>query len=233
MNKIVVLISLLILHFVTAASASTDWADRGNGGDVIVCNQLHLMYDSYEAEMRYGLQPYYPVTKVTPRHDRTVEENNSAQTLDIAQQLINRLKTVDEDRWKRYSDWLATFYDEARFVSGAVLIDIPDTGIGFIPQGCELKQLVIQRAPKFPHDRRYIIAMDHWFWMEPKETAAAILHELMYRDATLHNPQLQTSEAVRYFNALVLSNEIRRMTPAQYAELVAIVFPSMSPSRHR
>lgn len=222
MMKFAISLSLVLVHSATVL-AGTDWAERGNGGDVIVCQKDgHTMYDAYEAQERYGLTPRYP--SVTPAPEGDPVEEKWAMTAEIAQKLIDRLMNVDRLRWEKYSAWLQTFRAEARFVSNAELFDVPDTGIGFIPPGCELKQLVIQRDPKFPHDRRYIIAMDHWLWLEPQDAAAGVIHELLYREVATLRPEVRTSEALRYFNALILADEIAKLTPAEYRDLTDRVF---------
>lgn len=223
MKKFAIFLSGVLLCSATAAVAGPDWADRGNGGDVIICQKDgYSMYDVYEAESRYGLTPRYPSVTLVEEGDPV--EEKWAMTTEIAQKLIDRLKNVDRPRWEKYSSWLQTFRAEARFVSNAELFDVPDTGIGFIPPGCELKQLVIQRDPKFPHDRRYIIAMDHWFWLEPQDAAAGVIHELLYREVAAQRPEVRTSEALRYFNALILADEIGKLTPTEYRELTGRIF---------
>lgn len=223
MNKITTFLIVTFLYSAIVAAAGPDWADRGNGGDVIACQKDgYTMYDAYEAEKRYGLMPQFIL--VSPAGEGDTAEEKWEMTVEIAQNLIDRLMKVDRSRWEKYSKWLQTFKEEARFVVNAELFDIPDTGIGFIPPGCELKQLVIQREPKFPHDRRYIIAMDHWLWLEPQDAAAAVIHELLYREVAALRPEVRTSEALRYFNALILSNEIAKLTPSEYLELTRRVF---------
>ncbi|MFV8259726.1 hypothetical protein ACNQKP_18100 [Bdellovibrio bacteriovorus] len=223
MNKTVILLIVILFHSVSFAGFGTDWADRGNGGDVIVCQKDgYTMYDIYEAEKRYGLKPQF-LTVIPAGEGDTVEEKWE-MTVKVTQNLIDRLKDIDRARWEKYSQWLQTFEEESRFVGNAELFDVPDTGIGFIPPGCELKQLVIQRDPKFPHDRRYIIAMDHWWWLEPQDAAAAVMHELLYREVAALRPEVRTSEALRYFNALILSNKISELTPSEYLELIRRVF---------
>lgn len=215
---------LLSVVLYSPAHAGTDWAERGNGGDVIVCqNGLHLMYDVYETEKRYNLKVQFPSVQ-TRAADRAGQAQKWSQITGVAQQLIDRLKVMDVKRWKTYSGWLQSFYDDSRFVDGAELLDVPDTGIGFIPKGCELKQLVIQHEPKFPFDRRYIISNDYWSRMSIEHAAAAVVHEILYRDAITQKPGVNTSEPIRYFHAMILSNEVSNMAMPDYQELLQMVF---------
>lgn len=219
-------IFFLSLFMALSVNARPDWAERGNGSDVISCGDLigrSMLYDVYEADKRYRLKPDFPGSYkglLLPRGpEQTLE-----RALDIAQQLIDRLQTLDPDRWQIYSAWLSNFKSEASFIENMELFDVPDTGIGFIPKYCELKQLVVQREPIFPQDRRYIIAMDHWARLDETHAAAAILHELLYREAFNRHPEVKSSEAVRYLNALIMSGEISKYTKDQYYEILKFVF---------
>lgn len=217
-------LQLFVLFFGVGAFAGTDWAEVGNGGDVIICaNRIsanYKLYDVYESEHRYGKVPRFPAYRLPPRIDENIGHDyryvGYAQA--IAQDIIQRLARHDSEMTTKLLEWTQEFKSNARFISGD-LVDVPDTGISVLPANCQLKQLVIQRTPKFPEDRLYLVAHDYWKYMDLEIQAATIVHEVIYRYALSRNPGLKSSEPVRYFNALLISNDIENLTPGQFADL--------------
>ncbi|MEK2646503.1 hypothetical protein [Bdellovibrio sp. BCCA] len=221
----------LVLWGAFVCADPNDWAERGNGGDVIVCPQSplgNLMYDAYEAEVRYQFKLIFPDLEEPEWPDTGAPNYGDEMSLDfslkIAKELVQRIETQDPVRAQRYFQWLAEFKNDTRFLPEVELFDIPDTGIGFIPPQCSLHQLIIQRTPKFPQDRRYMVALDYWQWMQPEQQAAAILHEIIYRDLAESKAWTGTSEPARYFNALILSDAIGQMSHVEYLNITRRIF---------
>lgn len=198
----------------------------GNGGNIIVCisplsNECYgdgryagIFYDSYEADVRYKLKPLsiYPV----------IFEPEVA--LDYAVHLMTTIKPYDQEMYDNLYRYLQSFYSEANFIEAMKLLPIPDTGISFIPYDSELRQLVVQREPIAPQDKRYVISLDLWQMMGKADQAHAILHEVLYRYALDRNATVDSSEYIRYFNAILISGELSKMTQQQFTELKWIIF---------
>ena len=215
-----------LLMMSSVAFAGTDWAEVGNGADVIICSDSRSgrLYDTYETTHRFGFDLQYPSFQLPPRLDNLPGHDSRyvMSAVNIAKDLIQRLQLRDPEMMKSLLQWADSFPQEARFVSGD-LLDIPDTGIGVVPAGCSLRQLVIQRTPKLPEDRLYLVAHDYWRFMLLEQQAATVVHEVLYRYALKKNPGLRSSEPVRYFNALILSKKIETMSESEYLEIKKIL----------
>lgn len=209
-----------------ALSFSDDIGRVGNGGNIIVCNTLSsscfgrpgylpaTFYDTYESDVRYKLTP------LSLRKDAVEPTSNTGYAL----KLLSALSAFNSDLAMQLSIYVNRFEAEANYVSGMQLLPIPDTGISFIPHGSELHQLVVQREPISPTDSRYVISKDLWIKMSKADQAHAILHEIFYRHALESQNDTQSSEYIRYFNALIMSGEIKKLSLGEYNQLECSVF---------
>lgn len=198
----------------------------GNGGNIIVClkpassdcygRDLHegAFYDTYEADIRYKMQPLSMHPAATA----------PKVAMEYALKLVEAIKKYDKEMYGRLSFFLRDFYNEANFVEGMQLMPIPDTGISFIPYDSELRQLVVQREPIAPQDKRYVISLDLWEMMSKADQAHAMLHEVFYRYALEQKHDVESSEYIRYFNALVISGEVSKLSQAEFQNLAWTIF---------
>ena len=210
--------SLLCLSFNTLA-----WSERGNGGNSIICDDpsQNKFYDAYEAEYRYGLKPVFP----TPERMCFNQATCFNQSMAIARILINRIPDYGENLLKEFmKSNLSHFKDEVNFLEDIVLLPINDIGITFIPKNCKLHQTVIQKQPRFPGDKTYIISYDQWKKLTPNHQAVGIIHELLYSYARSIKRKLNDSEGIRYLNGLIISGEISKLDRARYYELYSLIF---------
>ncbi|MFV3410283.1 hypothetical protein ACNH6C_16855 [Bdellovibrio bacteriovorus] len=198
-----VLMPLLLVFPVTQALALSDWQEVGNGGQVLVCPSGVTMYDYSEAQLRYRLTPKMPEANVVfPVNPHIPKENR------LALELLKRFRGFDVSWYGNAEGLILHFYSEANLISGVDLVTIRDTGMGFIPRGCRLEQLIAQSRPSVPEDRYYKINADLWDWMFPEQRATAILHEVLYR----LSPKAKfifSSEKIRYVVGLVLADTLK------------------------
>lgn len=198
------------------------WVERGNGGNSIICdNPLeNKFYDTYEAEFRYGLNPIFPETELACSDERSCLD----QSINTVSILIDRLPRYYVNLKEFLYSKLAIFVEEANFLDNIILLPVDDIGTAFIPKGCQIHQTVIQKEPKYQSDKRYMISNDQWKKLSPNQQAAGILHELLYYYAITMGGSLQSSEGIRFFNSLILSNEIKNFSKKEYAHLYLKVF---------
>lgn len=228
LNSIVIFLCLALpFSFALAEPNFTDWTEKGNGGDVIVCedSSKNKMYDAFETEIRHGIQLNLPPSDGA---DTTAAKNYTGledldEVLRISTLLIQRVQQRDIFLYEKLHQALSLFKPRARFVANTKLVDIEDMGIGFIPHNCEIQQLVIQRRPKFPSDRLYTIALDYWKTLSIQQKAVAIVHETIYTVA-LRAHSTNSSEAVRYFNALILGDKLKDLSVIEYKDVYDLVF---------
>lgn len=181
---------------------------KGNGGDVVVCgNGYPRLYDYYEAEQRWKLPVVYS-------SERTVDAK--------VRDLIGRIARLNPRRATVYTKWFESFYNETEFLAGVELIDIPDTGDGFIPSGCVLKQAAVQRQMRFPNEKRFTVQNDIFMAMDDDNKAGLILHELILREASEFRGH-ESSINARYFHAQIASRAIESMDLITYARLVLLL----------
>lgn len=113
---------------------------------------------------------------------------------------------------------VATFYKEARFIKDIILNDIPDSDHLYVPRGCEILQIVIQKEPEFEGAPRFVVSDDLWRLLDNDNKVALILHEIIYKIAIKN--QQQDSKKTRYLNSLLFSGEILKLQGKEFASLV-------------
>ncbi|WP_413291068.1 hypothetical protein [Bdellovibrio sp. HCB337] len=210
MNKIFILAFLL---GATSAFAA-DGKDVGNGGDAVVCRNAKnkitsvQFYDHFEAKEKR--QMVLDLGAATLSYEKK---------LDL---LLARVKKINPSRARMYREWWSSFMKEAKFIKGSNLIDIPDTGGGFVPAGCGLEQLAVQQTVKFPGDSRYTINQDLWDLMDANSKAGLILHELILREATSDEVGQTNSINTRYLNAVMSTKAYEKMSLKSYIELLQL-----------
>lgn len=209
----------LMLTWSASGFAST--TDFGNGGNIILCPAaapapVAAFYDVYEATARYDLTPQFPIVEAC---ELDAAENYhltcKTRAQKVAMLLASRLKNLDPKFEALLQTFIEQFWNETRLVD-AELFPVADSGLGFIPAGCTLKQLAIQHVPRNKDDKRYFIAANLLKYLRVEEQGALILHEVLFRWATVTNSKMTFSEGVRYFNALIFSDRISNMSSSDY-----------------
>lgn len=193
----------LLLFTITAHAG-----ERGNGGDVIICRNNNgsiksaELYDHFEGRARDG---------------RILDLG--APTLSVEEKVslvLDRFARVDLKRATLYRGWFKTFFDETKFISGIELQDVPDTGDGLIPAGCELKQLVVQMNDPLRPNLHYTVSKDYWDLLDNDGKAGTILHEIILREFVSPVYRQQNSRVARFFNALLSSTEGESLSVYDY-----------------
>lgn len=206
----------LIAMFVGSEFALAD-RDIGNGGDVVVCRdskqkilRIELL-DFYEARILHGI--HYDLG------------NSSATITEKIEIALARLQGVAPRTAQRFSAKLASFFQDASFVRGINLVDIPDSEHELIERGCQIEQIAVQRATRVPEDKLYTINQDLWDFLDTDNRVGLMLHEVIYGE--LSKTQ-KNSRSTRYLNSYIASGKIELLSPMQYLRLADQVgFPKL------
>lgn len=176
----------------------------GNGADVVVCppgsgqGSLELL-DFFELKLYDHASPSLP--------QGTPDEMLSGILQDLSQRSPLRAASYS-DEWKQ-------FWSRAKLESS--LPDIPDSHNIFLPDGCHLKQLIIQhRTNGVP---TYEVNSDLWGQLSDQQKAGAVLHELLYGEAM--DAGQSTSENARAFLRFLLRD--RAWLSLQYGILKEVL----------
>lgn len=195
--------------------------ERGNSGFTVICDnpEDNKFYDAYEAEARYNLKPVYP--EFGERCEG--EAQCLAAAMVIARRFLQRLPAGA--KLKQFAmARLGNFIMEVNIKDKVEILPIDDVGTGIVPTGCELRQTIMQREPKFPEDMRYVIANDYWKLISTEQKAVGIVHELLYGYYAFLKIKPDSSENVRYLNALIISGKIESYDPVKYRKLLEQVY---------
>ncbi len=203
MFKHILFISAFYSIAVSATNLNLSSRDIGNGGDVIDCQDVMIaprLLDYYEMEQMRGIP---------------IDISINATLDETMQILLQRIAIVNPILSETFRINYENFNKEAAFVPNATLVDIPDSKHVAIPKGCDVKQIVIQQAPKMPKDKRYIVSKDLWDRMSARDRAGLIMHELIYREVL---DRAENSIAVRYLNAIYATGSY----PREIEEMIEI-----------
>lgn len=200
---------LMVFGFFALWSASISWAGGhviGNGGYVLKCESagktIIKSFDLVEGDILYKQFPKYSSQK---------------DFREKAKEIISRIKKLNPSRVELYLKWLKSFEKELLFLpSGVALADIPDVSIGILPQGCQLKQAIVQNNQSISGQPRYLINSDLWNAMSEDTKAALVIHEIIYRDAIQAENRHINSYYVRQFNQWLHSGKISSMSLKEY-----------------
>lgn len=216
--------SLMLIALTTLTpKAEGTGNETGNGGNVVLClkngaiSSVELL-DYYEATTYWGFH------------------------LDLGELMLDPLQKVHNvlERARRFHPETADelekraqgFFDDAILVSGVELTPVDDAGQYFLPVGCSLKQIAVQRPKEFPQDKTFLINKDIWDRLDNDQKAGLILHEIAY-EKLLHEPTPfglksdqypRDSRIARYFNALISSSEYESLTFEQYRPMLSKVW---------
>jgi hypothetical protein len=200
---------LLILLIIMVSFNAQAGFRRGNGESVLICGQdgqkTYQVLDLFEAQSRYNF---------------TLQLAVGSDEYQKAQGIIDRFGRLNPSRQKIYSQWLKTFESETQFIDGLNIVGIPDVGVSYIPDSCELKQMIVQVEPLTKFERRYTIDLRIWKSMDMDQRAAAIVHELIYREAISFENQHNSSEPTRLMNAFVHSTLMEKVSLQDWIEFV-------------
>jgi hypothetical protein len=203
------------LVFASAVSAGTAWANGGssggNGGDAVVCRtgdgsiRSAELLDFYEAKVQRGFGQ---------------DLGNAGLTaLEKVDYVLSRLARYSPERAERYRVQAHAFFENAKFVRGIDLVDIPDSEHMIFPRGCAVEQIVIQKKPELPQDKLYLVNADLWDRLSKNHQAGLILHEVIYTEAMeFDHPD---SRRVRYFNSVMSSSGFDRTSYRDFFKLIA------------
>ena len=228
LGRAVLLFLSLVLHG-EMGQATIGWDDKGSGVDVVLCAPgvgTSETYDTFEAKFRHKLVPVFPPH---PEKNGDMPEGYTGyedlkEVLELAREIVSRLKTLDPELQRILDQSLTDAYHQVRFLSGIKIVDIEDFGQLSVPRGCERKQLIVQRTPYFPSDRRYTVSLDYWRRLPQRERAVGFIHEVLFQHARTLNRNLKTSESVRYFLSVLLSGTMQDITHQQYRDLKYRIF---------
>ncbi|MGK5087278.1 hypothetical protein WDW86_06945 [Bdellovibrionota bacterium FG-2] len=196
--------SMLFAQDIEMLAAGTE---VGNGGDGLVCFDEHGNISSVELLDFYEGRAY-----------RGINREMGSSRLSFAQKVqyvLDRLRRVDPARAEKLGAGIVSFLGvESRFLAGVNLVDIPDSGHLFFPNGCRVVQVAIQHEPDIQGDARYVINKDLWDKMDDENRIGLALHELLYREALKYDHT--NSIRVRYLNSVITSDQITTMTQKTY-----------------
>ncbi len=205
--KSLFLISLLIPTFAFAMGGD----EKGNGGNLVVCRdsagkvESTELLDYYEAEAR----------------DIPLVKPNQESYPKILKDRLEGLRRINPDRAKDYETRVASFFANTRFHSGVVFVSSEDSFHVFLPRGCAVEQVAVQRKPIFPEDKLFNINKDLWDRMSERDRAGLILHEVIYQE--LIEAGQKDSMRTRYFNAMIASEKLEKLSEREFHDLAYLV----------
>lgn len=219
MKKLTVWKVLIFALFLTKMSLAKVGSETGNGGDAVICTQAYRitaeMLDTFEGRVLHKLNPEFGYSSNAVGNGIVLTHNQLIQR-DV-HMMLRALDKISPLVAKKYHEYTESFFDEANFVTGVELVDIPDSNSLIIPKDCRVAQTIIQVSDALLGQKRYIINKDIWSTLNEINQRIAVLHEVIYRVA-IENGQTD-SRWTRYLNALFFSDNIATLTPVQFANL--------------
>lgn len=186
--------------------------ERGNGGKVLVCENQN----DFDVE----LLDLFEAREISEWNFTLNLDEKRLNYMDKVKLVLERVKKFDPYRSARYEIARSQFEANAKFLHNADLPNTVDVGLTSIPDSCQLIQIAIQLKPELPGQKLYTIDGDLWEKLDENNKAALVLHEIIYGEASerMHID----STKVRYFNALLTSNELLNYTQNQFDDFLSV-----------
>lgn len=200
----------------------------GNGGNSVVCRdpKTNAILPGTE------LLDYYEAKKYSSSEFDIDLGDPSLGVRDKVILALKRLTKVDPLRASMYAATAADFLDGIEKTTlhpedkdSSVIIDdiqlfsIPDSNHPSWPLGCKVEQTAIRPKRAYWKDKILLISKPIWDSLDNDGKAGLVLHETVYAEAVA-NGQLD-SDGSRYLNAIISSNKISKITPLDYAKVLA------------
>jgi hypothetical protein len=207
MKSVALIAAILVVTF-SVRQEATAGIHVGNGGDAVVCSDGAQLLDYYEAttilrDLSPDLGPNSgPGDSYHPMIDHVIAR-------------VRRHNAGLATRLKQYTD---DFVSNAEFVDNGVLTDINDSHHVVLPAGCEVKQIAIQREPRFPEEPRYLVDEGIFHQLDLPNRAMLAMHEALYR-ITLEHGQVNSLN-VRYLNAYLSSSKPDRDSTQEFNDVL-------------
>jgi hypothetical protein len=189
---------------------------EGNGGDVIVCRDIHnqnkvtsiALLDFYESQI---------LRNIVPDLDPNVSVESNFDVL------LSRLERRDPVFKNRVLSLYSKFFHETKFTN-ETLEDIPDSEHLSFPVSCHVEQIAIQgELAKKSHGSYYLINKQLYDLLTNDHKAGLILHEILYR---IYIEYTNTANSIvpRYLNSLIASDRINQLSLDDYVKLISEKF---------
>ncbi len=187
----------------------------GNGGFGLECKDG-------DGKISYQLYDYQEFTNIGLKADLG---GPGLSTMERINFVLKRLVRVNPSRAARYRNMAKDFFtDQEDLESGKSFIPVHDLGAATIPDNCKLIQLAQQRGPEEKPSAKmktYIVDRKLYKKIEAagftEVTAGLVIHEMVYNEH-LHWQAVRTVNPtlVRYFNALISSSIMSKMTSQEF-----------------
>ena len=181
-----------------------DGNETGNGADVIFCSASDGDEESVELLDLYEAYELFPKFKLN--FDSGEEDLPWKKRVSLA---LDALGLYIPKKTQQYRAWLHSFELETEWILEE-LPDIEDSFHLFFPENCEVRQLIIQLHNHRPEQKKYFINQVLWDMLDEANKAAAVLHEIIYREAIHYGAT--NSIGTRSLNRLLWSQDFAHFT---------------------
>lgn len=188
----------------------------GNGGDVVVCQEIN----DNELSTTYELLDFYEMRELDGYEIKIDPNATYDEALEV---LISRLGLYDQFTQDEIRKLSEDFMSEARFPEDVVLVDIPDSQHIALKKGCHLEQVAIQIQPEFPGEKRYTVSKDLWDRMSPIDQAGLVMHEVIFNkvieNKTNRNESIN-SRSTRFLTGVLATDRLGVYSYREYIEFL-------------
>lgn len=169
----------------------------GNGGDVVVCYEDAAQTKISTVELLDHYEAVAILRGMTP------SLGTSADFHDGIRLMVERIKRHDYGAALNIQVHLDDFLTNASFIGNGQFVDISDSLHVVVPEKCRIRQIAIQRDPRWPEEPRYLVDENLFLKLTPQSKAMLAMHEALYRIASMHGQV--NSLNVRYLTAYLAS----------------------------
>lgn len=199
--RTLVLILMTTLGAMLAEAAQAGWHITGNGGKGVACPQ----------DRSVRLLDYYEAVERGFVLDLGSDELAPYEKVDL---ILARVRLLDEALSDRYERIFEMLKSRTTMPDRVDLMDTGDASTVYLPTGCRLVQLAVQKVPEYEEDPIFFFSQSQWNRLNVDHRAGLLLHEIVFYDALRHGHE--TSRDARYFTGLISSTKLLQLTASEF-----------------
>ncbi len=150
----------------------------GNGGDAVVCYTNEQQTELKSVVMLDYFEASHILKNMAPDFGNPPVIGDSYH--EYLEVVLSRMRRHNEQLAGMLASYLHEYSQRTEFLDEIELVDVPDSGHIALPYNCKIKQIAIQRLPRFIEEPRFVVDESLFHQLDLMNRAMLAIHEAVY-----------------------------------------------------